>query len=241
MNFHTTQILLDTIKPYFDVDNIKLSATNKNWKCRPYQSDFVTLIDNQNVCFEVFDNKITVSYFTDHTHFEDYSSNLNEDDPDYIQRAMEFLKQLFTLPIRRYNIYKGKKLSRDKYCFLMSDGIEEYVGGTWYGLCKFLNPFAKKRTEITTWQYDIGKKCFTTVLAWKSNPDATDTIIENEQCRIEIYEKNGVYTYWIYHLVFDDYYGYYFWAPKDDGTRSFFDTKEKAIADAKMKVRKSIL
>lgn len=237
MNFQITQILLDTIKPYFDIDNIKLSTNNKDWKGHPYQSDFVTLIEDQNVCFEVFNNEIIVSYFTVDTYFEDYSFDLNEGEHDYIQRAGEFLKQLFTLPIRKYDIYKGKKLSCNKYYLLLSDGTEEYVGGAWYGLCRFLNPFPKKRTEITTWQYDIGKICFTTVLAWKDDPDAIDTIIENDRCRIELYVKNGVYTYLIHYLKFDADYGYYYWVPFDDGTKSLFDTKEKAIEAAKRSIR----
>lgn len=237
MNYNTTQILLDTVKPYFDIENIKITTENTDWKDRPYKSDFVTLIENQDVGFEVFDNEIIVFYFTDHTHFEDYSSDLNEGDPDYVQRAKEFLKQLFTLPIRKYDIFKGKKLSCDKYYFVLSDGTEDFIGGTLYKLCRFLNPFRKKRTEITTWQYDTDKKCFTTVLPWKDNPNAIDTVIENDQCRIEIYEKNGAYTYQILNLEFDDNYGNYYWAPYDNGTISFFDTKEKAIADAKMKAK----
>lgn len=237
MNFHTTQTLLDAIKPYFDLDNIKLSTNNKDWKGRPYQSDYVTLIENQNVHFEVFDNEIIVAFFTEHLHFEDYSSDLNDGNPDYIQRAAEFLKQLFTLPIRKFDIYKGKRISGYKYYLLQPDGTEERISASWYGF-RFLNPFAKKETEITTWQYDTGKKCFTTVMEWKDDPDAIETIAVNDEWRIEIYEKNGVYTYWINHLEFDDYDGYYFWTPKDDGTRSFFDTKEKAIEAAKMKVGK---
>lgn len=183
MNYQTTQILLDTIKPYFNVDNIKLSTNNKDWRGCPYQSDFVMLIENQNVHFEVFDNEIIVAYFTDHIHFEDYSFDLNEGVPDYIQRAREFLKQLFTLPIRRYDIYRGKKLFCDKYYLLLADGTEEYVGGTWYGLFRLFNPFMKKRTEITTWQYDTCKNCFTTVLAWKDDPDAKMKV-RREKCQL---------------------------------------------------------
>lgn len=237
MNFQTTQILLDDLNTYCNFENIKISTENTDWKGHPYTSDFVILIENQNIQFEVFESEIIIAYFTDHTHFEDASFDLTEGAPNYIQRAREFLKQLFTLPIRKYDTYKGKKLSCDKYYFLLSDGTEEYVGGSRYGLCRRLNPFTKKRTEITTWQYDIVQKCFTTVLVWKDDPNAIDTVIENDQCRIEIYENKGVYTYRINHLEFDDDYGYYFWAPRDDGTRSFFDTKEKALSDAKTKVR----
>lgn len=236
MNFQTTQILLDDLKTYFNIDDIKISTESKDRKNRPYQSDFVTLIENQNVKFEVFENEIIVAYFTDHIHFEDYTSELEEGNPNYIQRARELLKQLFTLPLRKYDIYKGKKLYCDKYFFLLPDGTEEYIGGTCYYLFRFRNSFTKMRTEITTWQYETSKKCFTTVLSWKSDPKAIDTITPNDQCHIEIYEKTGAYTYRIEHLEFDDYYGYYYWTQIDDGTASFFDTKEKAVTDAKMKV-----
>lgn len=238
MNFQTTQILLDAIETYFDIEDITISTEHTDWKGRPYKSDFVTLIEKQNVQFEVFDNEIIVAYFTEHTHFEDYSFDLNDGDPDYVQRAIEFLKQLFTLPIRKYDIYKGSRLSCNKYYLILPDGTEDYIGGAWYGPCGFPNLFAKKRKEITTWQYDASKKCFTTVLAWKDDPNAIETIVVNDQYRIEIFEKNGAYTYRIKQLKFYDGNGYYFWTPEDDGTRSFFDTKEKAAADAKTKISK---
>ena len=194
MNFFATQILLDTIKPYFNVDGISLSTENNDWKGRPYRSDFVTLIESQNVCFEVFENEIIVSYFTDHTHFEDNSFELDDGDPDYIMRAREFLIELFTLPLRQKETYKGKKRFSEKYYFVLTDGTEEYIGGHWYTLCRLFQPFAGKRTEITTWQYDAGKQCFTTVLSWKDHPNAIDTIVESDRCQIEVYENKGIYT-----------------------------------------------
>lgn len=233
MNYQTTKLLLNDLKEYFSIEEIEISAKNGDFKGKQYKSDLVTLIENQDVCFEVFDNEIIVFFFTNHLHFEDHSSGLKEGDPDYIQRAREYLKRLFTLPLRKYDTYKGKKLSCERYYFILPDGTEEQAGGVLYGLFRLINPFAKKRTETATWQYDSGKKCFTTVLPWKSDPDAIEAIDENDECRIEIYERNGVYTYRIFRLEFNDYCGYYYWTIGPDGTGSFFDTKEKAIEDAK--------
>lgn len=52
MNFEITQQLLDAISPYYDLDNITVSTENKVWKGSPYQTDFVTLIEKNNVLFE---------------------------------------------------------------------------------------------------------------------------------------------------------------------------------------------
>lgn len=237
MNFQTTQLLLEDLKTYCDLEDIRISTDNTDWSGCPYQSDFVTLIECQDVGFEVFANEIIVFYFTDHVHFEDYSGDLEEGDSDYIQRAREFLKQLFTLPLRKYEIYKGKKLRGDKYYFLLPNGEEERIGGTWYGLLGLLNPFAKKRTTAETWQYDAEQKRFTSVSPWVYDPAAVNTIAIGSQWHIEIYENNGVYTYQIFHLEFDDYGSRYFWLPHNEGCGSFFDTEERAAADAERQVR----
>ena len=76
MNFKITNELIDTIKPYTENAIITLSTDNKDWKDRDYKSDFVTIDEKNNFGFEVFDNEIIVFYFTDHYHFEDYSSDL---------------------------------------------------------------------------------------------------------------------------------------------------------------------
>lgn len=160
MNYPTTELLLDEMQNYFDIDDFSIVTESKDYRGRPYRSDFVTLIEKQNVRFEVFDNEIIVSYFTDHVHFEDYTSELSDSDPDYIHRAIDFLKNLFTLPLKRYDYYKANKLIKDKYCFIKSDGTEEFIGGCWYGLVSFFNPFAKKKLIASEWRFDKDKKCF---------------------------------------------------------------------------------
>ena len=90
MNFEITNELIDTIKPYTENATITISTENNDWKGRAYKSDFITIDDKNNVGFEVFDNEIIVFYFTDHYHFEDYSSELEDGDDDYIKRAKFF-------------------------------------------------------------------------------------------------------------------------------------------------------
>lgn len=238
MNYSVTQELLSIAKAYCNPENITISTENKDFKGRTYLSDFITLIEKQNISFEVFDNEIIVGYFTDHIHFEDYSSGLNEGERDYIERAKEFLTNLFTLPIRYTETFKGKTLISEKYCFVFSDGTQDCISGliSHHFLFGF-NPFSKKHIVKKTWQYDKTKGCFTTRQPWKADTKAIDVIAVDDDCYIEIYDNNGAYSYRIQHIEFDDYYGCYYWALLDDGTKSLFDTKEKAIEAAKRRIR----
>ena len=160
MNFEITNELIDTIKPYTENATVTISTENNDWKGRAYKSDFITIDDKNNVGFEVFDNEIIVFYFTDHYHFEDYSSELEDGDDDYIKRAKFFLIELFENQIKYIEIYKGKKLATEKYYLIYSDNTEERIGGTWWGLERFLNPFAKKVEKITIYKFDKANGCF---------------------------------------------------------------------------------
>lgn len=84
MNFETTTQLIDILKPHIVAGKITTSTENKAWKGRSYKSDYVTIDERNNVGFEVFDNEIIVFYFTDHVHFENYTSELEEGEDDYI-------------------------------------------------------------------------------------------------------------------------------------------------------------
>ena len=128
MNFEITNELIDTIKPYTENVTVKISTDNKDWKGRDYKSDFVTIDEKNNVGFEVFDNEIIVFYFTDHYHFEDYSSELEDGEDDYI--------------------------------LVYSDNSEKRIGGTWWGLERFLNPFAKKAEITTIYKFNKLSGCF---------------------------------------------------------------------------------
>ncbi len=160
MNFEITNELLTSVKPYIENATITISTDNKDLKGRAYKSDFLTIDDKNNVGFEVFDNEIIVFYFTDHYHFEDYSSELEDGADDYIKRAKDFLTELFENQIKYIEIYKGKKLATEKYYFIYSDHTEERIGGTWWGLERFLNPFAKKTEKQTIYKFNKDKGCF---------------------------------------------------------------------------------
>ena len=160
MNYETTKELLEVIDQYIENANITISIENEDWKGKKYESDFVTIDEKNNVGFEVFDNEIIVFYFTDHCHFEDYSSDLEDGDDDYIKRAKDFIVRLFENKIKYIQIYRGKKLASEKYYIIYSENNEEQIGGTWWGLERILNPFAKKTEKTTIYQYNKVNGCF---------------------------------------------------------------------------------
>ena len=160
MNFEITNELINTLKQYTENATITCSTDNKDWKDRDYKSDFVTIDEKNNFSFEVFDNEIIVFYFTDHYHFEDYSSDLEDGDDNYIKRAKGFIVELLENKIKYIQIYKGKKLATEKYYIVYSDNTEERIGGTWWGLERFLNPFAKKIEKTTIYKFNKSSGCF---------------------------------------------------------------------------------
>lgn len=93
----------------------------------------------------------------------------------------------------------------------------------------------KKSSISTKWQYNKSKGCFTNVPTKKPDDDAIEVIDISEDCYIEIFEKNNVYTYVIIEKDFDEYDGryYYYWTESEKYARSgFYDTKEKAVQSA---------
>lgn len=235
MNFETTSALLEILKPYIGHSVVNISTEDKkDWRNRDYKSDFVTIDSKNNVGFEVFDNEIIVFYFTDHYHFEDYSSELQEGEDNYIERAKSFLKELFEYKIRHVEYYKGKSLSSEKYFIMYHDGREdECIGNTWFGISKFLNPFGKKTTHSTTWQFDKSKGVFTTRQPKIVDESAVEVIDISEDCYIAIFKNHNVYTYEIFEIYFNDYFCMYYWAPAANIIPSgLYDTKDKAINSA---------
>ena len=180
MNFETTSILLDAIKPYIKNAAVEITVANSDRHDRSYKSDIVSIDAKNNVGFEVFDNEVIVFYFTDHCHFEDYSSELQNGEDNYIERARSFLKGLFKNKIRHIEYYKGKTLSSEKYFILLSDGKSECIGNTWFGLFKFINPFGKRSIRSITWQFDEIKGVFTTRQPKNANADAVEVIDVND-------------------------------------------------------------
>jgi len=158
MNYETTKQVLEKLKPYIDTEQINILTENTDWKGKKYNSDLVKLDEKHDVSFEVTERSIIVFYFTDHEHFDNFTSE--EDDVEYIDWAIEFLINLFTLPIRHVEKYKGKKLSSEKYYFINNDFEECTSGIISYGCVRLINPFAKRSYKSETWKYDAEAKMF---------------------------------------------------------------------------------
>ena len=231
LNFETTSVLLEVLKPYIENSVVDISTENKDWRNRDYKSDLVTIDAKNRVGFQVFDNEIIIFYFTGHCHFEDYSSEPQNGQDNYIERAKSFLKKLFEYKILHIEYYKGKSLSSKKYFIIYNDESEyECIGKTWFGLSKFINPFGRKHTLSKTWQFDKSKGIFTTRSPKNAAPNAIEVIDISEDCYIEIFKSENVYTYNIMEIDFDDYYGKYYWTPAINVVPSgLYDTKDKAI------------
>lgn len=159
MNFEITNDLLDTIKQYAKNATVTTFTDNEIGNDNNHKSDYISVDEKNYVGFEVLDGEIIAFYFTDHTHFEDYSSNIKDGD-DYIKRAKAFIISLFTNEIKHIEIYKGKKLAREKYYFVYSDNTEELITSIWRGLESLLNPFAKRTEKVTIYKFDKEKSRF---------------------------------------------------------------------------------
>jgi hypothetical protein len=164
LNYPATKELLNIVKELAPNSNIDISCTNKDFRGHEYQSDLVTIDETNHIGFEVLGNEIIVFYFSEHHHFEDYSSTLDEDEPDFIARTKNFLKDLFTCTIRYEKAYKGKTLISERYVFVHDDQTEDCPAGVWiHGLLVRMIPFLHKRTEYILWQYDIQRGVFVKV------------------------------------------------------------------------------
>lgn len=221
MNYHTTEELLETIKPY--IENAKLSIQTETG------ADVVFVDKKHDVGFQVFENEIIVFYFTDHCHFEDYSSELEEGDPNYVERAKEFLMKLFRYQIRHIEFYRGKIKSSEKYYFIYDDGRkDECIGTTWFGFA-----FGKKRSETMTSIFDREKGCFSNHCPKSPSPEAVHVVDVSDDCYIEIFKRHNAYIYEIMETDYNEYHGMYQWVPACNIIRSgFYDTKERAIENA---------
>ncbi|MDR0914714.1 MAG: hypothetical protein LBM65_06100 [Oscillospiraceae bacterium] len=160
MNYEITEFILDRISSFIDKKNVTVKTENTDWRGKTYISDLVILDEENNVGFEVFDDEITVFYFTAHTHFnKQYYEELELEYSDSI--AIEFLIDLFTYPIHYTKVYKGKKLINEKYHIETDDytGMRT-IDSAWHGLVNFHNPFAKKVKENFIWSFNKETKCF---------------------------------------------------------------------------------
>ena len=230
LNFKTTSIIINELKKYIDFSIIKVSTNYKISHSRECKSDLITIDANNHIGFEVFENEIIVFYFTNHTHFDDNSLELQNGEQNYVERAKELLINLFKYKIRHIKFYKGKTFYYEKYLIIYNDGREECIGKTCFSHLKLINPFLHKSIHSTTWQFDKSKNMFSTRQPKNIDHNAIEVIDINEYCYIEIFRKNNVYTYEITALEFDDCHGMYYWSSTIDVLPSgLYYTKEDAI------------
>ena len=147
MNYDITNNLLNIVYKLAPSSDIKILCTNKDWRGREYQSDLVTVDETNNVGFEVFENEIIAYYFSEHHHFEDYSSSVDDGDPTFIDRMEDFLNDLFTCTIRYEKQYKGKVLISERYVFVHEDQTEDYSYYFWSFLLRFCSVWSLLRKE----------------------------------------------------------------------------------------------
>lgn len=161
LNYTVTQELLNIIEPFVSVHAISISTRNVDWRGKEYDSDLITIDDKNRIGFEVFDNEIIMFYFSEHHHFEDYSSVFDESEPDYIERAKTFLRDLFSCTITHQKTFKGKTLISEKYTFIHPNGTTECPAGVCLNsiLIRFV-PFLKTRTENQFWIFNKDKGSF---------------------------------------------------------------------------------
>ncbi len=130
MNFQSTSKLIAVADKYIKCDNYTVKTEgHKNYRGIDYTADFVEIINapNNSVSFEVTENEIIIFFFSDHVHFSDYELEVEKGAPDYVDRAVEFLEKLFTLPIEREYTVKGDKVVRDESFFIISKAEKEVV------------------------------------------------------------------------------------------------------------------
>lgn len=222
MKYSDTQFLLDSISDVCNLNNCSVTTEDM---------DFVLLEKEHYVGLEVHENEIIVYFFKDHRHFEDYTSELEEGDTPYLQRAADFLHRLFTTPLQIMEKRKSGKLLRRELFFLLPDGRRESVDGPWLERL-FSNPFVKPVYDLTNYSYHKESGQFHNV---QDGTAITKVLNLDDRLLVEIHKRaDGTFTYAILEHIFDEEEYDFFWTPIGTDC-SLFDTEEKALQAAKDK------
>ena len=157
MNFKATACLLSVMGKFIHAEHYRIQTEgHKNYLGAAYTADYVEIIDDpqNSVSFEVTEDEIIVFFFTDHVHFNDYGIDLEDNEPDYVARAAEFLEKLFTLPIERRYTLKGNRVIRDESLFRPSETEKESCAGVIFYFAGIQNIFQKKRQVVEIKRFD---------------------------------------------------------------------------------------
>jgi len=150
MNFEVTKRILEKFKSYIDVKKATVDSYTDDFRDKEYKIDRITLDEETNLWFEVTNREIIIFCLDSHQHFDNYATDENDD--TYIDHAIEFLEDLFTLPIKLVEKWKGQKVVNEKYYFIKDD--EDHCFENISPLLLFFNPFAKKIYRTSMWKYD---------------------------------------------------------------------------------------
>ena len=162
MNFLVTERIIDFTDKFISKSQYTVQTEgHKDYLGKVYTADYVEIIVQPpyQIAFEVVENEITIFYFDDHIHFEDYSSQLEEGMPNYVDRAIEFLEKIFKYPIEQRKTLKGNKVIRDETLFITSENEKESICVT-YSCAGLRNLFKKRIKTVKRFAFDVETKSF---------------------------------------------------------------------------------
>ena len=162
MNFIATERIIDFTDKFIPKSQyIVQTEGHKDYLGRSYTADYVEIIEQSpyHIAFEVVENEIIIFYFGDHIHFEDYSSELEEGMPNYVDRAIEFLEMLFRYPIERRYTSKGNKVVLDESLLIVSEDAKESICVT-FSSAGLKNLFKKRIETVKRFEFDYETKSF---------------------------------------------------------------------------------
>lgn len=153
--FDATKRILSKISRYISVDSVCVEQTTAYYG---NAVELVTVSEEVNVGFEAAEESVIFYFFSDHVHFDDYTSELEEGDPDFLTRAEAFVDDLFTRPIHRRYTRKGTRVVYDQSWFVRENGTEESVAGVTLCGPGWKNLFQPKERFDELWQFDADTK-----------------------------------------------------------------------------------
>ena len=225
-NHHATQTILSGLSDLLSEKHIRISTENTDYRGRPSESDYVTVDQKNGIGFEVFHNETRVDFFDDHQHFGSHYTETG----DYVQDTITFVRRLLSSTLVKAEVFKGRIRTRYEWFFLEDDGRRTPVAGPWLKpLLVFTNPFAKKETTLTYWQFHKESGTFVQITG--------DTVAVHSYDRdilIFIRQSGSAYTFELERCFYDEEGAMdYFWTPLHISGISFYDTQEKALNAAK--------
>ena len=226
LNHPSTQRILDSLSDLLRPDRLQISTENTDYRGKPSGSDYVTVDQKNGIGFEVFQEETRVDFFDDHRHFGSYYTEAD----DYVQETISFVRRLLSSTLVKAEDFKGRIRTRYEWFFLEDDGRRTPVAGPWLKpLLVFTNPFARKETTLTYWQFHKESGTFIQITA--------DTVAVHSydwDILIIIRQSGSAYTFALERRFFDeDETLDYFWTPLHIAGVSFFDSPESALLAAR--------